>query len=220
MEQTANLKQPCGHAAEHGVPHSCATISRKDPVDADTREWFPMRVTYNRELKVKSCLDALGIENFLPMQYKIIEDRKGRRMQHVPAIHNLLFIHSDEATLTTLKRTQRGLEPLRYMTRPLAGVPGVKEIIRVPKLQMENFMRVATIEDERVMFLDYNDFIARPGRKVRITEGVFAGVEGVVKRIKNNRHVVVQIEGVAAVAITYVPANCLTAVEEEGESER
>ena len=201
----------------HGVPHSCAVTSSNGSDAADTREWFPMRVTYNRELKVKSCLDELGIENFLPMQYKIVDDRKGRRMQRAPAIHNLLFIHSDEDTLTTLKRTQRGLEPLRYMTRPLAGVPGMKEIIRVPHLQMENFMRVATIDDERVMFLDYNDFIARPGRKVRITEGLFAGVEGVVKRIKNNRHVVVQIEGVAAVAITYVPANCLTAVEEDDD---
>ena len=90
---------------------------------------------------------------------------------------------------------------------------GGTEIIRVPDQQMENFMRVASLDDERVMFLDYNDFIASPGKRVKVTEGFFAGVEGTVKRIKNNRHVVVQIDGVAAVAIAYIPAKCLISVE-------
>lgn len=30
-----------------------------------------MRVTYQRELKMKSQLDELGIENFVPMQYEV-----------------------------------------------------------------------------------------------------------------------------------------------------
>lgn len=176
-----------------------------------------MRVTYNRELKVKAALDQLGIENFLPMRYELVEGpRGGRLLKRVPAIHNLLFIHSDEDTLTTLKRTRQDLSPLRYMTRPVpvsGDVELKREIIRVPDRQMEDFMRVASIDDDRVMFLDYNDFVASPGRRVKVTEGFFAGVEGTVKRIKNNRHVVVQIEGVAAVAIAYVPAKCLVSVE-------
>ena len=36
----------------------------------DPKTWFPMRVTYQREMKVKAELDRLGIENFLPMRYK------------------------------------------------------------------------------------------------------------------------------------------------------
>jgi transcription antitermination factor NusG len=48
---------------------------------------------------------------------------------------------------------------------------------------------------------------------VRVNEGHFAGVEGVIKRIRKNKHVVVQIEGVAAVAITFVPASYLTLIE-------
>ena len=30
----------------------------------DPKMWFPMRVTYQREMKVKAELDRLGIENF------------------------------------------------------------------------------------------------------------------------------------------------------------
>ena len=89
---------------------------------------------------------------------------------------------------------------------------GNQVIMRVPDPEMENFLRVARVEDDRVMFLDYNDFISKVGRRVRINEGHFAGVEGVIKRIKKNKHVVVQIEGVAAVAITFVPASFLSLV--------
>ena len=37
----------------------------------DPKTWFPMRVTYQREMKVKAELDRLGIENFVPMRYKV-----------------------------------------------------------------------------------------------------------------------------------------------------
>ena len=77
---------------------------------------------------------------------------------------------------------------------------------------MENFMRVASAESDNVIFLDYKDFIGKEGKRVRINEGTFAGVEGVIKRIKKNTHVVVQIEGVAAVAIAFVPSSYLSII--------
>ena len=39
----------------------------------DPKMWFPMRVTYQREMKVKAELGRLGIENFVPMRYKVVE---------------------------------------------------------------------------------------------------------------------------------------------------
>ena len=82
----------------------------------------------------------------------------------------------------------------------------------VPDNEMYNFMRVASMQDDSVMFLDYKDFIGKEGRRVRINEGTFAGVEGVIKRIKKNKHVVVQVEGVAAVAIAFVPSSYLSII--------
>ena len=48
----------------------------------------------------------------------------------------------------------------------------------------------------------------------RITDGDFKDAEGVIKRIKNNKRIVVEIKGVAAVAITFVPAIWLEPIEE------
>ena len=57
----------------------------------DPKVWFPMRVTYSRELKVKAELDRLEIENFIPMTYKLIDDDTDNpHRELVPAINNLI----------------------------------------------------------------------------------------------------------------------------------
>jgi hypothetical protein len=171
--------------------------------------WYPMRVTYNRELKVKANLDQLGIETFLPATNKLIERNGHRNFEQVPAIHNLLFVHSTRETLTGLKMTDEDFSPLRYMmTRPLDPTAR-PEVIHIPEREMANFIRVASITDNRVMFLDYSDVAHKVGRRVIITDGDFAGIEGTVKRVNKNRHVVIQLEGVAAVALAYVPSSHL-----------
>lgn len=177
----------------------------------DEKHWFPMRVTYRRELKVKAVLDDLGIECFVPMHYEWVGDPDNPKKMLVPAIHNLIFIHTTQETLTTLKMTRQELEPLRYIMLPAEN--DRREIMVVPDRQMDNFLRVARMQDDSVMFLEYSDFIRKVGKRVRIKAGTFAGVEGIVKRIKNNKHVVVQIEGVAAVAITFVPPAFLELIE-------
>ncbi len=173
-------------------------------------EWFPMRVTYHRELKMKRFLDELGIENFIPMHYEIVNTREGRKRMLVPAIHNLIFVRSTQEELTELKMTRKEFEPLRYMMSISRHGETPKTILRVPDKEMENFMRVASTQDDSLQYLDYQDFIGKEGKRVKINEGTFAGVEGVIKRIKKNKHVVVQIEGVAAIAIAFVPSKYLS----------
>ena len=172
-----------------------------------------MRVTYNRELKVKDLLDALDIETFIPMQYRIIGVTGGSRERRlVPVIHNLIFVHSTQQVLTELKKERGESLPIRYMTRPRIDRGG-HEIIRVPEKQMEDFIRVASAQMDDVLFLEEGDYLSQIGRRVRITKGYFAGVEGIIKRIKRNRRVVVSIEGVAAVATTYIPVDSLIPIE-------
>lgn len=49
--------------------------------------------------------------------------------------------------------------------------------------------------------------------RVLITGGVFDGVTGVIRRVKRCKRVVVEIEGVASVAIAFVPAVLLKEIE-------
>ena len=191
-----------------------SAIKRGVPLLRSERAWYPMRVTYGREVKVKEALDNLGIENFLPMHYELVDPGDGNKKRMlVPAIHNLIFVHDSREDITLLKTTRREFQPLRYITKHFAESM-VDNILTVPEAQMRNFMRVASVQDDSVMFLDNSDYLNKLGRRVLITEGYFAGVEGVVKRIKKNKHVVVQLEGLAAVAVTYVPASSLRTLDE------
>ncbi len=82
----------------------------------DPKAWFPMRVTYQREMKVKAELDRLGIENFVPMTYRVVDaDTDNPRRELVPAISNLIFVRSTQERLSELKQSNEVLEPLRYM---------------------------------------------------------------------------------------------------------
>ena len=177
----------------------------------DPKTWFPMRVTYQREMKVKAELDRLGIENFVPMRYKVVErqndgDTELRRVL-VPAINNLIFVRSTQERLSELKRRNEVLEPLRYMMDYTASQEHA--IMTVADGEMENFMRVASRTDDSVMFLDNETVVGKEGKRVEIMGGAFEGVTGVIRRVKRCKRVVVEIEGVASVAIAYVPAGML-----------
>ena len=186
-------------------------MTTKETMCGDPKTWFPMRVTYQREMKVKAELDRLGIENFVPMRYKVVEsqndgDTELRRVL-VPAINNLIFVRSTQERVSELKRRNEVLEPLRYMMDHTAA--SEHSIMTVADRKMENFMRVASRTDDSVMFLDNETVVGKEGKRVEIMGGAFEGVTGVIRRVKRCKRVVVEIEGVASVAIVWVPVTLL-----------
>ena len=199
-------------------------MGRDTEVCGDPKIWFPMRVTYQREMKVKAELDRLGIECFVPMRYKVVElpfdrlrvrdggDTELRR-ELVPAINNLIFVRSTQERISGLKASNEVLEPLRYMMDRTASREHA--IMTVGDREMENFMRVASRTDDSVMFLNEESVVGKEGKRVMITGGTFEGVTGVVRRVKRCKRVVVELEGIASVAIAFVPAGVLKEIEEK-----
>ncbi len=189
-------------------------LGRDTRMCGDPKTWFPMRVTYQREMKVKAELDRLGIENFVPLRYKVVEaqndgDTELRRVL-VPAINNLIFVRSTQERVSELKRRNEVLEPLRYMMDHTATCEHT--IMTVADREMENFMRVASRTDDSVMFLDNETIVGKEGKRVEIMGGAFEGVTGLIRRVKRCKRVVVTIEGVASVAVAYVPARVLKVI--------
>ena len=173
-----------------------------------------MRVTYGREMAVKSFLDSINVETFLPMTDHTWREGKSIKHKRVPAISNLIFVHDRRNHITELKHTRREAEPLRYMMRQtVSGKELVAEVIVVPDRQMDNFMRVAEGPEEQRTFLAAEDLKGHDGARVVITSGPFAGVEGVIKRVKGNKRVTIKIDGVGGVCINFVPKTFILKVE-------
>ena len=156
----------------------------------------------------------------MPMRYRIAERRGGTntnltddtnlRRELVPAINNLIFVRSTQERISGLKASNEVLEPLRYMMDRTASREHA--IMTVRDREMENFMRVASRTDDSVMFLDEETVVGKEGKRVEIMGGTFEGVTGVVRRVKRCKRVVVELEGIASVAIAFVPAGLLREV--------
>ena len=174
--------------------------------------WFPMRVTYSREVLVRDELTRQGIKTFLPMK-AILRDENTSHPRHelAPAVSNLIFVHSTKDIITRVKHTNAVLEPLRFM---IDRTSEDQRIMTVPDRQMENFMRVAAVSDDRVIYLDEVQWVGKEGRRVRVTGGVFKGTEGVIRRVRRNKCVCVEIGGVVAVAIAFVPGALLEEISQ------
>lgn len=167
-------------------------------------QWYPMRVTYNREMKVQASFLSFGIESFIPMRYEFVTDGDdcGRRL--VPAVHNLIFVRSTKDIITKLKHSYEVFEPLRYIVSNSVTDGGFPKILTVRDRDMENFIRACRVGTD-IEYLRYDPFLDKPGQRVRVINGKFAGVEGVVKRIRKNKRVVVMISGVTAVMLNSIP---------------
>ena len=79
-----------------------------------------------------------------------------------------------------------------------------RQPIIVPDIQMRSFMAVAGNCDHQLVYLELSTVSFRKGERVRVTGGIFEGVEGEFIRVKNDRRVVVSIRGVMAVATTFI----------------
>ena len=175
-------------------------------------QWHPMRVAYDRGDRVLAIRDELklrGVEYFLPMHWEYTKDDLDARKQLKPAINGLIFIHASRWDITELKKNP-SFEALRYWIDKTKDEDAEDRVLTVPDAQMQNFMRVASHEGDDVVYLQYNEqFLDKPGKRVRITEGNFAGCTGTIRRIKKRQCVVVQIDHVAAMALAFVPPTWL-----------
>ena len=176
--------------------------------------WYPMRVTYNRQLRVKANLDRLGVENFLPMREHT--ERRNGRIRHCrrPAISNLIFVRSTMERITKLKHTDPVSALMRYMTRrPVDRPDAPAEILTVPEREMDNFIKATSGPESEYTYLRPDELRGHEHGRVLICSGPFAGVEGTIKRIHGTRHVVIELNGIGGVCINFIPRSSMISID-------
>lgn len=185
-------------------PQTSKEIKTEEP----QKWWYALRVTYQRELKVKEELEQRKLKCFLPMTMKLVERNGERKKIRVPAVSNLLFVNITKEEMQLLKKEQT--LPIRYIMDREKRVPVV-----IPDRQMENFIRVAQEMDQKQVYISSDELkTLKKGTKVRITEGPMAGVEGEFVRVKHDRRVVVKLQNMMAIGTGFIKAEWLERIEE------
>ena len=159
--------------------------------------WYALKVFYNRVPPLRDICEQASWQTYVPM--KVVEVLVGGtvRYKEQQLVPSLLFVKCPSGWLKELHREDRipfmayhGAES--YEPRP------------IPELEMQMFMMVTSTKDRDLLFLGGDKAEWHQGDRVRVTAGVFKGAEGIVKRIKKDRRLVVTVNGVAAVATSYI----------------
>lgn len=135
--------------------------------------------------------------------------RDGVKSYIAPVVPNILFICCTRKYIDTLVQDNPGS---LYFYRDSER----KEPQAIDERQMRNFMLVTSAPEESLIALDEVDREFLQGQKVRVNGGIFEGAEGVVKRIKGDRRLIVSITGIACVATAFIHPSLLEPVTENG----
>jgi len=147
--------------------------------------WYAVKIFWNRNKLLAEILESAGVEYYM-QEY----------------ISTLVFIRCSEKYITDLRREQ--YEHLFVYSDPKTRVPSV-----IPDRQFEIFRLVTSAGDSGLEVLGDDLPKYHEGDLVRVLAGPFKGIEGHVKRIKKDRRVVVSIEGVVAVATSFIHPSLL-----------
>ena len=156
----------------------------------DGVRWYAMKVYYNRMTPLRQQLAVDGIDYFIPSM-----------------ISSLLFVKASEGYV---RQFEDGYHGRLWVYRDL--LKGGYSVI--PDREMEVFIFVCTAGQQGLSYLGEDKPEYHQGDRVRVTEGMFKGAEGYIKRIKKDRRLVVSVRGVAAVATMYIPPQFLETITE------
>lgn len=176
-----------------------------DP-SATTRHWFALKVFFNKVLQLSDDLQKQSVECYYPVRIVEKEVRGKREYVKKPAVNSLLFF---KATVGEAQELQGALEGRAMLyTYRLSRQPAV-----IPDREMQIFRMVTDTGDPDLEYMDIDAHTFKTGQHVRVTGGLFEGAEGYIKRIRGDKRLIVAIEGVVAVATSYIPSCFLEKID-------
>lgn len=134
-------------------------------------------------------------------------ESEGIRHEGISDIRTLLFVQCTDAAI-------RRLRYVLYDRVLIYRDSERREPQSIPDRVMQTFLIMAPYHDEPVIYLSVDDPGFFEGRRRRVVSGVFAGCEGIIRRIKGERRLIVRISDRAAIATPYIPQEFLQDVEE------
>lgn len=173
----------------------------------DTPHWYALRTTYGREKKAYDYLLSKNVVAFYPTlkSVKLVDSK--RITVEESRIPNIFFAYGTEEELKTFVYDNVNLPYLRFYYRHThVGNKIVKEPLVVPDNQMNSLKIICAADSDDIIASTEEVEKFKTGQKVRITEGKFADVTGIVARYQSQQRVGIVIDGLLTVCTAYVPS--------------
>lgn len=172
--------------------------------------WYVLRVSYHREQKAYEWLTSQGIEVYLPLHFVKKEvDGKLKQIQE-PLLPNLIFVHTLLSKLSALINSVANTTLSFYYNHFAFTPEGKNPPLIVPACQMDNFIRLTSIDNDHILFVSPDKCHYKSGDDVIVTNGIFKGIKGRIARVQRQRRVVVEMEGIGCITTAYVPSGFIS----------
>ena len=171
-------------------------------------QWYALRTTYGREKKAYDYLISKNVIAFYPT-FKRIKLVDGKRITTEESrIPNIFFAYGTEEELKTFVYDNINLPYLRFYYRHthVIGNKIVKVPLVVPYNQINSLKIICAADSDDIVASTEVVEKFKSGQKVRIIDGKFKGVVGVVARYHSQQRVGIVIDGLLTMCTAYVPS--------------
>ena len=164
------------------------------------KAWFALYTKPRSEFKAAEQIEEIGVEYYLPTitRMKQWSDRKKKITE--PLLRGYIFIFADERERVISLETQSVVRCIFDGGRPA----------RIPQWQIDNL---------RTMLATRSEFFVHEGltrgTKVRITDGPFIGVIGIVQDTVNGKEIAVSIDLLNRSVIAHLPKESIFEIIKE-----
>lgn len=202
------------------------------------KNWYAIKVFFNKVFKMEDILSDMDLETYLPVQkvrLRGLEHMKAAKLlaavdvnhrkdsryiqqgpiiyERKPLVASLIFVKADDNEIQAIDNRLQEERILGQVQGFIYKSADFKKWATIPEKQMESF-RLLTENGDGLTFYTADLVKLMEGDKVRVIEGPLKGAEGYIKRIKKDRRLLVCVEGVIAVATSFIPDSMLEKITE------
>ena len=187
------------------------TIKRKPK---EVPHWYALRVTYGREKKAYDYLVGKHVEAYYPTIKTVKEVDGKRKTVEESRLPNIFFARGTEEEIKSFVYDNINLPYLRfYYKHTHTGARIMKTPLIVPDNQIKSLQIICEKEGSDTLVLQEEVTKFKQGEKVKIIEGDFAGVTGIVARYRGQQRVGLVIDGLLTAVTAYIPTAFLQAID-------
>ena len=179
----------------------------------EPQHWYALRTTYGREKKAYDYMTSKGVIAFLPLVNTVKLINGKRKNVTESRLPNIFFAYGTEDEIKTYVYDNVNLPFLRFYYRHKhEGKKIEKTPMIVPDSQMNSLKIICEAEAEDIIISTDDILKFEKGQMVRVIEGAFKGVEGIVARYQGQQRVGINIDGLLTIATTYIPTAFLKVI--------
>lgn len=207
-----------GKCSQTGVSTGNAPL--RTTKQEDLPHWFALRTTYGREKKAYEYIISHNGTAFYPTitKEKVVNEKK--KLVVESRLPNIFFAYGTEEYIKSFVYDNVNLPYLRfYYKHTHLGVQIKKTPMIVPDSQIRSLQIICESDaNNDVVVLQEEVKKFKTGEKVKVIEGQFKGVEGVVARFAGQLRVGIVIEGLLTAITAYVPNAFIEKTEIKNEN--